>query len=125
MSFTPRKQKEFSDFIRFEDDQGLVYEVHGNNPRIELAYEIANSLDVVIKKSVDLLCDFIKFEGDFESSFVMIFHNKDEDGGDFKVRFTFEDNSNEFDNTYFDVFLNYRQTPSDNFWPIKFTIGFY
>lgn len=126
MTFVPLQQKEFSEFVRFEDAQGLVYEAHGNNPRLQLAYDIANSFDKeVVDKALGLLHDFIKHEGIFEPSFVIIFPDKDEDGCDFNVRFTLDDNTNNFDNTYFDVYLSARRDPDNNFWPIKFTAGFY
>ena len=127
MTFEPRKLTRHPEFIRFEDEHELEYEVYGGEDRLPLAFEVAHSIASSRKQSETLLYDFMKHKGTFSAEFVEIFASPEEDGGGIRVRhsFTAEHDPHEFGYTYFDVILAVREPPSPRFWPIKFVVGFW
>ncbi len=127
MIFEPRNLTRHPDFVRFEDGQGLEYEVDGGEDRLALAFEVAQSIANIRKQSEALLYDFMKHKGTFSAEFAQVFASPEADGGGVRIRYSFtaDNDPHEFGYTYFDVILAVREPPSPRFWPIKFVVGFW
>ncbi len=127
MDFEPRNLQRHSDFVRFEDADGLDYEVYGGDSRLQIAYELAESIQPLLKQAETLLYDFMKHAGTFSATFVEVLAAPDDDGGECRIRYTFvaDAGPHDFGYTYFDVFVAIREPPNPRFWPIKFVVGFW
>jgi hypothetical protein len=127
MAFEPLNLKRHPEFVRFEDADGLEYEVYGGDSRLQVAFELAESIQAVLKQAERLLKEFMKHAGTFSAQFVQVLAAPDDDGAICRIRHTFiaDADPNDFNYTYFDVFLAIHEPPSPRFWPIKFVVGFW
>lgn len=127
MTFEPHPLQRHSQFVRFEDADGLEYEVHGDDSRLQLAFELAESIEPVLKQAQSLLCDFTRHAGTFSAEFVEVLAAPDEDGGGCRIRHSFaaDADPHDFGYTYFDVYAAIREPPSERSWPVTFVVGFW
>lgn len=124
-AFSPRNLQRHSEFTRFEDEQGLEYEVYGDESGLPFAYEIAGAISELLQQAEMLLREFMKHAGEFSAQWVEVRAVPDDDGSAFWIRHTFEPEGHleNFGYTYFDVHFAVGNAPQPRFWPIKFVVG--
>ena len=63
MVFEPHNLTTHADFVRFSDANGTDYEAYGDDSRLQLAYDVAESIATIGKLATDLLYDFMRHKG--------------------------------------------------------------
>ena len=127
MVFEPHNLTRHADFVRFSDANGTDYEAYGDDSRLQLAYDVAESIATIGKLATDLLYDFMRHKGTFELSFVEVFATPEDDGGVGRLRYCFTptDAGEDFGYTYFDVVLTIAEHAACRFMQNKLVVGFW
>jgi hypothetical protein len=127
MPFDPQNLTRHADFVRFNDAHGTDYEVFGDDSRLQLAFEIAETIESLKMRAEALLYDFMKHAGEFALEVVEIFEKPGDDGGIGRMRYSFmpTDTKQNFGYTYFDIIVLIAEHSQLRFTPSKLVIGFW